>query len=252
MGIDISKEKLNICLKKRTQTIREEEIKNTVMAIKKCVKRIEKENCVANDYVLVCAKYTGRCIYPLVCACEEMELFLWMENPIRIKNSIGVTRGKDDQVNARRIAEYAFRFFDKAVAYDMPDRTLVSLKNLLSDRDTLLAVRHKCEMQLHDQKGYMDAADYARKKRSWIAVVKMLDKQIALIDDEIQVLVESDGKLKHQTELLKTVDGVGDKVAVRMVVLTMAFTRFETPRQFNCYVVLAPFRYISGKSIYSK
>ena len=88
MGIDISKEKLNICLKKGTQTIREEEINNTVMAIKKCVKRIEKENCVANDDVLVCAEYTGRYIYPLVCACEEMELFLWMEDPCKwqIKN----------------------------------------------------------------------------------------------------------------------------------------------------------------------
>ena len=252
MGIDISKEKLNICLRKGTQTIREEEIKNTVAAIKKCVKKIEKENGMANDDMLVCAEFTGRYIYPLVCACDELELFLWMEDPTRIKNSFGVTRGKDDWVDARRIAEYAFRFSDKAVAYEMPDRTLVSLKNLLVDRDTLLADRHKYEMQLHDQKGYMDAADYARKKHSWTAVVKTLDKQIALIDHEIQTLVESDEMIKHQTELLKTVDGVGDRIAVRMVVVTMAFTRFETPRQFNCYAGLAPFRYTSGKSIYSK
>ena len=65
------------------------------------------------------------------------------------------TRGKDDRVDARRIAEYAFWFSDKAVVYEMPDKTLVSLRNLLADRDTLL-------------------------------------EQIALIDDEIQRLVESD------------------------------------------------------------
>ena len=252
MGIDISKEKLNICLKKGTQTIHEEEIKNTVAASKKCVKKIEKENGVTKDDMLVCAEFTGRYIYPLVCASDEMELFLWMEDPTRIKNSFGVTRGKDDRVDARRIAEYAFRFSDKAVAYEMPDKTLVSLKNLLSDRDTLLADRHKYEMQLHDQKGYMDSEDYTRKKRSWSAVVKTLDKQIALIDNEIQRLVESDEKIKRQTELLKTVDGVGDRIAVRMVVVTMAFTRFKTPIQFNCYAGLAPFRYTSGKSVYSK
>ena len=40
MGIDISKEKLNICLRKGTQTVREEEIKNTVAATRKCVKKI--------------------------------------------------------------------------------------------------------------------------------------------------------------------------------------------------------------------
>ena len=252
MGIDISKEKLNICLRKGTQTVREEEIKNTVAAIRKCVKKIEKENGVTKDDMLVCAEFTGRYIYPLVCACDEMGLFLWMEDPTRIKNSFGVTRGKDDRVDARRIAEYAFRFSDKAMAYEMPDKTLVSLKNLLTDRDTLLADRRKYEMQLHDQKGYMDTEDYTRKKRLWSAVVKTLDKQIALIDGEIQRQVESNEKVKHQTELLKTVDGVGDKVAVRMVVLTMAFTRFENPRQFNCYAGLAPFRYTSGKSIYSK
>ena len=252
MGIDISKEKLNICLRKGTQTVREEEIKNTVAAIKKCVKRIEKESSVTNDDLLVCAEFTGRYIYPLVCACDEMGLFLWMEDPTRIKNSFGVTRGKDDRVDARRIAEYAFRFSDKAVAYEMPDKTIVSLKNLLTDRDTLANDRKKYEMQLRDQRGYMDSEDYNRKKRSWTAVVKTLDKQIALIDDEIQSLVESDVKVKHQTELLKTVDGVGDRIAVRMVVVTLAFTRFETPRQFNCYAGLAPFRYTSGKSIYSK
>ena len=248
MGIDISKEKLNICLRKGTQTIHEEEIKNTVMAIKKCMRRTEKDNGVANDDVLVCAEYTGKYIYPLICACDEMELFLWMEDPTCIKNSFGVTWGKDDRVDDRCIAEYAFRFSDKAVAYEMPDRTLVSFRNLLTDRDMLANDRKKYETQLRDQKGYLDAEDYKRKKRSWAAVVKTFDKQIALIDDEIQRLVE----LKHQTELLKTVDGVGDKVTVRMVVLTMAFTRFETPRQFNCYAGLAPFRYISGKSIYSK
>ena len=252
MGIDISKEKLNICLREGTQTIREEEIKNTVAAIKKCERGIEKESGVTNDDMLVCAEFTGRYIYPLVCACDEMGLLLWMEDPTRIKNSFGVTRGKDDQVDARRIAEYAFRFSDKAVAYDMPDKTLISLKKLLTDRDTLANDRKKYETQLRDQKGYMGAEDYRRKKRSWADVIKTLDKQIALIDDEIQRLVESDEKIRHQTELLKTVDGVGDRIAVRMVVVTMAFTRFETPRQFNCYAGLAPFRYTSGKSIYSK
>ena len=143
-------------------------------------------------------------------------------------------------------------FSDKAVAYEMPDRALVSLKNLLADRDTLAADKKKYEMQLNDQKGYMDPADYARKKRSWASVVRTLNKQIALIDEEILRLVESDEKIRHQKELLKSVDGVGDRVALNMIVITMAFTRFDTPRQFNCYAGLAPFQYTSGKSIYSK
>ena len=252
MGIDISKEKLNICLREGTQAIREEETPNTVAAIKKAIRKCLKEHGIGMDDIIVCAEFTGRYIYPLVCACDELGIFLWMEDPTRIKNSFGIARGKDDRVDARRIAEYAYRFSDKAVAYAMPDKTLASLKNLLADRDTLATDRQKYEMQLHDQKGYMDAGDYKRKQRSWTAVLKALDKQIALIDGEIRKLVESDERISHQVELLKTVDGVGDKIAVRMVVVTMAFTRFKTPRQFNCYAGLAPFRYTSGKSIHSK
>lgn len=252
MGIDISKEKLNICLRKGTQTVREEEIKNTVAAFRKCVKRIGKTDGIAVEEMMACAEFTGRYIYPLVCACDELGLFLWMEDPTRIKNSFGVTRGKDDRVDARRIAEYAYRFSDKAVAYAMPGKTLASLKSLLADRDTLAADKQKYEMQLNDQKGYMDADDYKRKQRSWKAVARTLDRQIALIDEEIKRLVKSDEKISHQVELLKTVDGVGDRIAVRMVVVTMAFTRFKTPRQFNCYAGLAPFKYTSGKSIHSK
>ena len=88
MGIDISKEKLNICLRKGTHTVREEEINNTVAAIKKCVKRIVKESGVTNDDLLVCAEFTGRYIYPLVCACDEMGLFLWMEDPTDRKSVV--------------------------------------------------------------------------------------------------------------------------------------------------------------------
>ena len=252
MGIDISKEKLNICLREGTRAVREEEIQNTVAAFKKCVKRIEKENGISGGEMVACAEFTGRYIYPLVCACDELGVFLWMEDPTRIRNSFGIARGKDDRVDARRIAEYAYRFSDKAVAYGLPDKTLASLKILLADRDTLASDKRKYEMQLRDQKGFMDAADYARKKRSWTAVAKTLDRQIALIDKEIERLVESDERISHQVRLLKTVDGVGDRIAVRMVVVTMAFTRFKTPRQFNCYAGLAPFRYTSGKSIHSK
>ena len=68
------------------------------------------------DEVLLCAEFTGRYIYPLAVACHEEEAFLWMEDPSRIKNSFGLVRGKSDSVDARRIAEYAFRHQDKAVA----------------------------------------------------------------------------------------------------------------------------------------
>lgn len=112
--------------------------------------------------------------------------------------------------------------------------------------------RKRYAMQLHDQKGYMSGEDYARKKRHWTKVIAVLDRQIEEVDKEIDGLVSSDQGIGRQVELLKTIDGIGDRIAVCMVALTPGFTRFGNPGQFLCHVGLAPFQYTSGKSIHSK
>ena len=68
----------------------------------------------------------------------------------------------------------------------------------------------------------------------------------------MEMIAESDETIKHQMELLVSIDGVGKKLAVNMIVITEGFSRFDNARQFNCYAGLAPFQYTSGKSIYSK
>ena len=252
VGIDISKEKLNLCFRTAREIVCEEEIENTSAVIKRQLKTNLKALGTAFDEILVCAEYTGRYIYPLTCACQELGIFLWMEDPTRIKNSLGVTRGKNDAIDARRIAEYAFRFNDKAVAYTMKDKDIVSLKNLLSDRDLLLADRKKYEAQLSDQKKYMSVEDYKNKSRRWKKVIAAIKEQLAAIEAEMKAIVDANGNISHQAELLKSVPGVGDKLAVNMIVITEGFSRFTDARQFNCYAGLAPFQYTSGKSIYSK
>lgn len=252
IGIDISKEKMNVCIIEGTNVVREDEFENKETAIMSRLGKHLKGIGAQTDDIIVCAEFTGRYIYPLTCACDRMGLFLWMEDPTRIRNSFGITRGKNDRVDARRIAEYAFRFEDKAVAYGMPDRTLTSVRNLLADRDMLVEDRKRYQMQLHDQKGYMSKEDYGRKKRHWEKVIAMLEVQIEAVNAEIDELISSDRNISHQVDLLKTVDGIGDRIAIFMVAVTMGFTKFENPRQFLCYAGLAPFQYTSGKSIHSK
>ncbi|MBS7288998.1 MAG: hypothetical protein KIG56_00210, partial [Bacteroidales bacterium] len=87
--------------------------------------------------------YTGRYIYPLTVACQELHIFLWLDDKTRIKNSNGLTRGKNDLIDAAGIAEYALLYSDKAVRFCIPDAALVSMKNLLADREFLLIDRKR-------------------------------------------------------------------------------------------------------------
>lgn len=252
VGIDISKEKCNLCYRSGLEIVREEECSNDVNALKKAFKSALKTLGTAMDEVLICAEYTGRYIYPLTVACQELDIFLWMDDPTRIKNSMGLTRGKNDAIDAARIAEYAFRYSDKAVRYAIPDAALVSMKNLLSDREFLLTDKKRYQAQLSDQKRYMAPGDFKHKNSRWKKVIKSIDEQIASIDAEIETLIAADPVLARQKELLVSIDGIGERIAINMIAITGGFTRFQNARQFCCFAGLTPYKYDSGTSVRSK
>lgn len=252
LGIDISKEKLNICLMDGLKIVHEDELSNSVPAIKRMLKRMLSGFRGNDAQLLVCAEFTGKYIYPLTCACHETGTFLWLEDPTRIKHSFGLARGKNDVIDARRIAEYASRNSDRALRYILPEKSVASIRMLLNDRETLLADKRKYQTQITDQKGFMSKEDYAAHCGVRKAVIKAIDRQLECIEAKIEELAANDERIAHQTELLRSIDGIGKWIALYMVVSTNCFTRFENARQFNCYAGLAPFVYTSGKSIHSK
>ena len=252
VGIDISKEKCNLCYRDGLEIVLEEEVSNDVRALKKAFRAALKALGVSSDSVLVCAEYTGRYIYPLTVACQELDVFLWMDDPTRIKNSMGLTRGKNDAIDAERIAEYACRYSDKAVRYRIPDAALVSMKNLLADREFLLTDKKRYQSQISDQKRYMDAGDFKHKASRWKKVIKTIEEQIKAIDAEIEGIIAANPALTRQKELLTSIDGVGDRIAINMIAVTGGFTRFRNARQFCSFAGLTPYRYDSGTSVRSK
>ena len=132
------------------------------------------------------------------------------------------------------------------------DAALVSMKNLLSDREFLLTDKKRYQAQLSDQKRYMAPGDFKHKNSRWKKVIKSIDEQIAAIDAEIEALIAADPVLARQKELLVSIDGVGDRIAINMIAITGGFTRFQNARQFCSFAGLTPYRYDSGTSIRSK
>ena len=252
VGIDISKEKCNLCYRRGLEIIREEECLNEIKALKKVFKAALNAIRAVEEEVLICAEYTGRYIYPLTVACQELDLFLWLDDPTRIKNSMGLARGKNDAIDAARIAEYSFRYSDKAVRYSIPGAALVSMKNLLSDREFLLIDKKRYQAQLSDQKRYMDPIDFKHKSSRWKKVIRSIEEQIAAIDDEIDALIAADPVLSRQKELLVSIDGIGNRIAINMIAITGGFTRFQNARQFCSFAGLTPYKYDSGTSVRSK
>ena len=248
LGIDVSKEKLDLCLMTESSVVKELMVKNDMKSIKEVISAFSVEFAVACECFLVCAEYTGQYTYPLCCACEELNIDLWLENPTQIKYRSGVQRGKNDKLDAKKIALYACRFAEEARLFNLPEKAIETLRQLISERDLYVIEKSKLRGQLTDQERFMDKTLYGKKKKRFERVIHELNKSIEAVDKEINCLIDNDDTLSKQHELLCSVDGIGERTAVKMIVETNAFKDFQNPRKFCCHAGVAPFEYISGSS----
>jgi transposase len=252
IGIDISKNTLDLCLFDGQNIHKETRIGNTAKCLSSEMKQWQKEFNLVFDEVLVCAEYTGKYIYPLLESYQSLGMRLWLESGAQIKQSWGLQRGKSDKVDARRIAEYSWRHRDKVRLVGLKDEELITLKNLLAECRGYIEDRAKYKGQLKDDKGFMSTQAYRAKKARLESLIKALTKQIYSLDQQMKDIVEKQTTLKNQHDLLVTVTGVGPKLALETIAATEGFTKFADARQMMCYAGVAPFRYTSGTSTLSK
>ena len=134
LGIDVSKEKLDFCLLTASKVMNESIVKNDTKSIKKSLLHLFKEYVIEKDNLLICAEYTGQYTYPLCCVCRELGIDLWLENPAQIKYRSGIQREKNDKLDAKKIASYACRFAEDVRLFELSEKTIETLKQLVSER----------------------------------------------------------------------------------------------------------------------
>ncbi|OAV74873.1 Transposase IS116/IS110/IS902 family protein [Bacteroidales bacterium Barb7] len=103
-----------------------------------------------------------------------------------------------------------------------------------------------------DQERFMRKKDYRQKSGRLKKLTRGLEESLSQVEEEIKTLIESDETLSEQHGRLCTVDGIGNKTAVKMIVVTKGFTDFTDARKFCRHAGVAPFSYSSGSSIRSQ
>lgn len=147
---------------------------------------------------------------------------------------------------------YAERYNDCLQPYTASELIIQKLKNLSTERSMLVADRAKYQSQLKDQVDYMEHSIYIAKCNRVEGIINTFTDYIAQIDLEIKELINQAPVIAHQMDLLMSVDGVGERVALKMIMETDAFTSFTDPRKFCCHAGVVPFVYVSGSSQRSK
>ena len=202
---------------------------------------------------LFCGEHTG--LYSIILSefLVSKGLFLWLENPLQIKQSSGIKREKNDRVDSREIALYAYRFQDKSIAYQLPDKALKSLELLLSYRERLLSNKHALLVSSSEIRGVLQRNTTARFIHEQSQKdIDRINKKIKEIERRMLEEISRDESLQENYDLVSSVKGVALINTVAILVATQNFTRFDNSRQFACYSGMAPFGKQSGTSVNSK
>ncbi|WP_412850445.1 IS110 family transposase [Chryseobacterium sp. PMSZPI] len=249
IGIDISKDTLDVCI---LTDFNEKEITFKVENTLEGIEQMLCSNFQEDGELRYCFENTGNYGLLLASILEDRQILYYQVSALEIKLSQGIQRGKNDKVDAQRIAKYIKIYSGELKPSVLPEKVLFAMKNLLTYRNLLIKVRTQFK---NEKKAFYQAgkiADVSYEMDEIALHIQQLNHKISLIEERIQEQISKEEKINRNFEKITKVKGIGFLTATYMIVLTNNFTSFKNPRKFNCYAGLAPFEHTSGTSIKGK
>jgi transposase len=247
LGVDLSKNSIDFFCYQLKNHI---QIKNSLAGFKElltwlAVLQLDK------DSVFLVMEHTGLYSYQLEKFLHRHHIKFAKISALEIKRSLGLIRGKNDKVDAERIARYAFEKKDRLVAERPTHPVIERLQMLHSTRERLMKYRTSLTCAIKQYRCALSSADPIITIQ--LTLIKQVSERVRVIDEQIRkCIAQADSSVKQNFSLLTTVIGVGEVIATATIVKTRNFTAFKNGRKFSCFCGCAPFDHSSGKSIRRK
>jgi transposase len=255
IGVDFSKKKFDISVLEGSDmsVLGHESFENERSGCLKMISWIRGLTRVPCKEWMFCGEHTGLYSMSLASFLSSKELFLWLENPLQIKQSSGIRRGKNDAADSLMIAQYACRYRDRARAYQLPHKDLLDLNELLSYRQRLISAKKQLlvsSVEIRSQ--YRRDANIRFMYEDSLSNVERINRSIKQCEEKMMIIIKANEELNENFEIVSSIKGIALINTVTILVVTRNFTSFDNSRQFACYSGLAPFGKESGTSIHTK
>lgn len=249
IGIDIGKETVDAHIHSNPM---HSVFENTKKGLGEMVKWAIKNSPFPKGEILFIFEHTGIYSHKISLVLSSLDLHFLPVPGLAIKRSLGIARGKDDKIDAAKIALYGYRLRDELIPYEMPGEDIVSLKRLLSLRERLVKQRAGYKTSSKEQGRVLSKKDNKVLLGVQQKMIAYLTKQIEKVEGEMESLIGEDEELDKTYKLILSIKGVGPQTARFMIAYTEAFTKFENSRKFASYCGIAPFPNSSGTSLRGK
>ena len=239
-GIDLSKEKFDVNFIDEKGKEKNREVKSSVGSISRFL------SSVSGDSIL-CAEHTGAYGDLLVYLCNQMNIPIALVPGYTIKHSLGLLKGKSDPLDSKRIREYGERFTDKLEYAEYAEEIIAELRQLYTLRHQL--VKQRRALRTADTgRGHLPMQSVSVHNHI-NTILAGFDKEIASIEDEIEMLIKVDQEMKENYELVTGIKGIGPVIATDLLIKTGNFKTIDTHRKAASYAGVCPFPNTSGKMV---
>lgn len=246
IGIDVSKLTLDIVGINTTSNIT---LKHTVINNElKAIERFFKRSAIDIKTTLVIFENTGIYGHNLSVVCNKLNLDYAEVSALEIHRSLGIKRGKSDKADALSIAKYALSHLYDLKLSNLIAEDIEKLKLLYNQREKIMKALSQFK-SLKELEGFMTKEQIKELVKSNNKLVRNLQKSLSEVETLIAELIKSNEAVNNNYTLLRTIPGIGEQVALYLILVTHNFTRFSDARKLACYGGVAPFPYQSGTSI---
>lgn len=252
IGIDFSKKSFDVSFFSSCELdlVHYNKFTNDKQGYGELLRWVRQNTKISSSAWLFCGEHTGLYGVGLTEFLLKKNMFLWLESPLQIKLSTGVKREKNDKADSLAIAQYAYRFRDKAKACHPTDKAITDLSLLLSFRERL--IRNKkvllisaTEIRAIHKRDSTARYIYEQSMRD----IERINKEIKEVEKQMLEIINSSMDVKENYDLATSVKGIALINTVALIIHTHNFTRFDNARQLACYTGVVPFGRSSGTSL---
>jgi len=207
---------------------------------------------VVDDSVLFCMEHTGIYITGVVDFLVNSKANIWVEMALRIKRSLGLQRGSNDKAAAIGIAQYAYRYQERASLWKPINTSIEQLKHLIAQRDRIVLSITQLTVPLNELEECSNPVYAKQLKKIQHKAIKALEATLQSIESTIDAFIQKETAIKNAIKNVTSIKGIGKQTAISLFVYTNGFKSFQNAKQLACYCGVVPFSKSSGTSVRSK
>lgn len=235
IGIDVSKNELDFAVQQGKCFLFHREVANEPGAINTFLKELGKVSGFKLSNALFCMEHTGIYNNHLLSCLYKKKASVCLESATQIKNSLGNIRGKNDKMDAIRIAGYAYDNRHKLRLWQPKREIIQQLAHLSATRLRLITVKKQLKVPIKEHAVFSTKKTERQNLHICSHSLKAIEADIARADKAIEQLIANDEELTRIFRLVTSVSGIGKVTAVQVIIATNEFKDINNPKKFACY-----------------